>query len=172
MTMGGRITMGGAEWLRAAPKSTNNVASTFFNIVHLLPKGLRSEHGGAKLASCPGRHLTSLRLYSCPLLCLHRRVATGSSGLLYCWSLLRNNTMATNLQKLTLYYGSRCFVAWDCSTHTSWLVMPRDSDMLIAVSHLRLYFVKRSTSESIAGVRNLFTITGRINCGLSLTSRK
>jgi len=28
--------------------------------------------------------------------------------------------------------------------------MQRDSDMLIAVSHLRLYFVKRSMSESIA----------------------
>jgi len=28
---------GGAEWLREAPKSPNNVASTFFNTVHLLP---------------------------------------------------------------------------------------------------------------------------------------
>jgi len=33
----------------------------FVNIVHLLSKNLRFEHGGAKLASCPGRHLTSLR---------------------------------------------------------------------------------------------------------------
>jgi len=32
----------------------------FFNTVHLLPKDLRFEHGGAKLASCPGPHLTSL----------------------------------------------------------------------------------------------------------------
>jgi len=29
--------------------------------VHLLPKDLRFSHGGAKLTSCPGRHLTSLR---------------------------------------------------------------------------------------------------------------
>jgi len=28
------------------------------------------------------------------------------SGLFYCWSLLRNNNMAINLQKFTLYYGS------------------------------------------------------------------
>jgi len=49
-----RVTMG-------APKSSNNVTSTFFNTVHLLPKGLRFEHGAAKLASCTGRHLTSLR---------------------------------------------------------------------------------------------------------------
>jgi len=58
------------------------------------------------------------------------------------------NTMATDLQKFTLYYGSRRFVAWDCWTHTSCQVMQRVSDMLIAVSHVRLYFVKRSTSES------------------------
>jgi len=35
--------------------------STFFNVVHLLPKDLRFEHGGAKLASCLERHTTSLR---------------------------------------------------------------------------------------------------------------
>jgi len=43
-----------------APKSHNNVASTFFNTVHLLPKN-RFEHGGAKLFSCPGRDLASVR---------------------------------------------------------------------------------------------------------------
>ena len=43
------------------PKSPNNVTSTFFNTVHLLPKDLRSEYGGAKLVSRPGRDLTSLR---------------------------------------------------------------------------------------------------------------
>ena len=42
-------------------KCPNNIASTFFCTVHLLPKDLGFEHGGAKLASCPGRHLTSLR---------------------------------------------------------------------------------------------------------------
>jgi len=58
--------------------------------------------------------------------------------------------VATNLQRFTLYYGTRCFVAWDCWTRTSWNVMQRDSVMLIAVSHVHMYFVKRSTSESIA----------------------
>jgi len=76
-------------------------------------------------------------------------VAKDASGLFYCWSLLRNNTMATNLQKFTLYYGSRRFVAWDCWTHTSWQLMQRDSDELIAVSHVHLYFLKRSMSKSI-----------------------
>jgi len=51
----------GAESLRGAPKSPNNVTSAFFNTVHLLPKDLKFEHGSAKLASCPGRHLTWLR---------------------------------------------------------------------------------------------------------------
>jgi len=81
-----------------------------------------------------------------PLLWLQRWVVKVGSGLFYCWSLLRNNTMATNLQRFTLYYGSRRFVAWNCWTHTSWQVMQRDSDVLIAVSHVHLYFVKRSMS--------------------------
>jgi len=49
-------------------------------------------------------------------------IAKVASGLFYCWSLLRKNNMATNLQKFTLYCGSRRFVAWDCWTHTSWQV--------------------------------------------------
>jgi len=52
---------GGAEWLRGALNSPNIVASSFFNTVHLLPKDPRFERGDAKLASCPGRHLTLLR---------------------------------------------------------------------------------------------------------------
>jgi len=73
-----------------------------------------------------------------------------TSGLFYCWSLLRNNNMATNLQRFTLYCGSRRFAAWHCWTQTSWHVMQWDSDTLIAVSHVHLYFVKRSMSESVA----------------------
>jgi len=41
----------GAESLRGAPKSPNNVTSSFINAVHLLPKDLRFQHAGAKLAS-------------------------------------------------------------------------------------------------------------------------
>ena len=51
----------GTEWLRGALKRPINVTCTFFNTVHLLPKDLRFEYGGAKLASCPRPHLTSLR---------------------------------------------------------------------------------------------------------------
>jgi len=91
-----------------------------------------------------------LAVHTCPFLCLRRRVARVASGLFYCWSSLRNNNMATNLQRFTLYYGSRRFVAWDCWTHTSWQLMQQDSGMLKAVSHVHLYFVKRSMSESVA----------------------
>ena len=45
----------------APPKSPNSVASFFFNTVHLLPKDLRFKHGGAKIFSCPRKHLTSVR---------------------------------------------------------------------------------------------------------------
>ena len=46
--------------IAGAPKNPNNATRTFFNAVHLLPEDLRFEHGGTKLASFPGRHLTSL----------------------------------------------------------------------------------------------------------------
>jgi len=64
---GRRIIMGMAnhcgrlKCLSVAPKSPNNFASTFFNTVNVLPKSLRFEHGGNKLATCPGCRLASLR---------------------------------------------------------------------------------------------------------------
>jgi len=89
-----------------------------------------------------------LAFHSCLFFCLQRRVAKVARGLFCFWTLLRNNTLATNPQRFTLNYGSRRFVAWDCWTHTCWQVMQRDSDMLIEVIHVHLYFVKRSMSES------------------------
>jgi len=62
ITMGRRST----AW---CVKNPNNVASTFFTTIYLHPKDLRFEHGGTKLAFCPGRHLTLLRpLKSAPIL--------------------------------------------------------------------------------------------------------
>ena len=54
----------------------------------------------------------TLAVHSCPFLCLQRRVAKVACVLFYCWSLVRNNTVATNLQRFTLNYYSRRFVAW------------------------------------------------------------
>jgi len=61
----------------------------------------------------------------CPLVCLQRWSAEVTSGLFYCCSLLRNSNMATNLQKFTLYYGSRRFVAWDCWMYPSAQIIQR-----------------------------------------------
>ena len=47
--------------IAGSPNNPNNVTRTFFNTVHLLPEDLRFENEGAKLVSCPERHLTSLR---------------------------------------------------------------------------------------------------------------
>jgi len=55
-----QITMEAPNDCGGGQKSPNNVTSTFFNTVYLLPKNLRFEHGGTKLVSCPGRHPTSL----------------------------------------------------------------------------------------------------------------
>ena len=57
---GGAQSLRVAEWLQEAPKSHNNVTSTFFSTVHLSPKVLRFEHGDARLAPHPRRHLTPL----------------------------------------------------------------------------------------------------------------
>jgi len=58
---GGAEILRGRRMIAGAPKNPINVTRTFFNTVHLLPEDVRFENGGAKLASCPGRHLTSLR---------------------------------------------------------------------------------------------------------------
>ena len=39
--------------IAGAPKGPTNVASTYFNTVHLLPKDLRYEHGGPKFVVAP-----------------------------------------------------------------------------------------------------------------------
>jgi len=57
----GAESLWGRWMITGAPKNPNNFTHTFFNTVHLLPEDLRFENGGAKLASCPGRYLTSLR---------------------------------------------------------------------------------------------------------------
>jgi len=53
------VTRGGI--IPRAPKSPNNVTSIFFNTCICFRKTSGSNKGGAKLTSCPGRHLTSLR---------------------------------------------------------------------------------------------------------------
>jgi len=52
-----------AESLRGGQKVATTSQTLFLKTVglHLLPKDLRFEHGGAKLVSFPRRHLTSLR---------------------------------------------------------------------------------------------------------------
>jgi len=83
---------GGVEWLRGAPNSPNNITSTFFNEVHLLPRDLRFEHGDAKLVSCPGRHLTSLRPWVSPLRKVNIRPASiDREELQFMWKLKTKN---------------------------------------------------------------------------------
>jgi len=53
----------GAEWLPGAPKGHNNVTSTFFNSTFASERP-QVRTWGAKLASCPGRHPSSLRSYT------------------------------------------------------------------------------------------------------------
>jgi len=66
---GGAKSLRGSQTTVGAPKSLNNVTSTSFNTVHLLPKDVRFEHGSAKLASCPVYHLTSLSPWLWPPPC-------------------------------------------------------------------------------------------------------
>jgi len=49
--------------------------------------------------SCSGE----LAVYSCSHICLQGQVLKLASGLFYCWSFPRNNTMATNLLHFTLW---------------------------------------------------------------------
>jgi len=77
-----------------------------------------------------GSQLQVMQWWACssimPLPLPAEAIAKVARGLFYFWSLLRNNNMATNLQKFTLYYGSRRFVAWHCWTHAFLRIMQRD----------------------------------------------
>ena len=44
----------GAESLWEVPKNPNNVTSTFFNAINLVPKDLRFKHGAPNLLLAPG----------------------------------------------------------------------------------------------------------------------
>ena len=55
-----QITVGAPNDCGGAEKS-QIVTITSINAEHLLPRDLRFEHWGARLASFPGRHITSLR---------------------------------------------------------------------------------------------------------------
>ena len=57
-------------------------------------------------------------VHSFPFICLQRQFAKLASGLFYCWSLLCNDNMVTDLQRLTWINGSRCFAACYCWTQT------------------------------------------------------
>jgi len=63
------------------------------------------------------RSPTRLAQVRSSLLCMQRRVAKPANGLLYSWSLLRNNNTAINLQMFTSSYGSRRFAACDQGSH-------------------------------------------------------
>ena len=76
-----------------------------------------------------------LEVHSCLVLYLQRRVVKVASGLFCFWSLLRNNTVATNPQR-SLYITVAGVLLRETWTQTSWQVMQRDSDMLIAVSYV------------------------------------
>jgi len=65
-----------------------------------------------------------LLIHSCPLLCLQRQVEKVASRLFYCWSLLHNNNMATNLQMFTLSYGSIRLQHVTAERRHLWQVLP------------------------------------------------
>ena len=72
-------------------------------------------------------YTTEFAVHSYPLIYPQRQVAKLASGLFYCWSLLRNNNVFSNVQRLTSSYGSRWLGACVCWTQTFWQVMHRNS---------------------------------------------
>jgi len=78
--------------IAGAPKNLNNVTRTFFHTVHLLPEDLRFENGSAKLASCPGYHLTSLRPINLEISSVKKPI----HSLLCCKTTVQTNCGLTN----------------------------------------------------------------------------
>ena len=107
------------------------------------------------LVSCSGE----LAVHSFALLCLQRQVSKLAIGLFYCWSLLRNNNMATNLLTFTSSYDIRRFAAPRMSLVSADILAGNASRLwlLIAVSrdarkrwHCPLTFQKRGITGAKA----------------------
>ena len=60
-----------------------------------------------------------------------------------------DNNMATNLQRFASSYGSKSFATCDCPTQTFMASNAARQSLLLAVSHVVLYCVERSISESV-----------------------
>jgi len=78
---------------------------------------------------------------------LQRQVAKLECWLVYCWSLLRNNNMATNLHVFTSSYGNRRFVACECWTQ----VMQGDSEFW---ERIATYFIASCAKRSMISLKN------------------
>jgi len=85
-----------------APENPINVASTFFNTVHLLPKCRKSEHGSIRFVSCPVHHLNAVSPWAREV----TETLTKPSSLVSVNEVLQCSKIATraiNLQSMTWY---------------------------------------------------------------------
>jgi len=93
------------------------------------------------LVSCRDELRTA---HSCPLICLQRQVAKRGKELFHYWPLLRSNNMATNSSKVHFKLRQWVFCrlwllnAGILASNAAWQLL------LIAVSQIVLYCVKRS----------------------------
>jgi len=157
----------------------NRLCKASRNIGHGRPQGGKNEHSppGNWFNSCHDSLFTGMTLtlhtnqLHCsgvmqwwelvPLLSRQKEVAKYSCGSYYCWSLLRNNGMAADLQRFTSSYGSRRFAACDCWTQINILAgnaMTTRQWLLIGERLVVLYCVKRSISQLVAKVPQVWKV--------------
>jgi len=105
-------------------ENPNIVTSTSFNTVHWLPKAIRFEHAGTKLASCPWRHQASLRpwvwwifqqIISRP--CTQSQVTDGNNYRLWLCSRLFEESPA--------WFCSHLAMIQACTYHSAIIVKPQ-----------------------------------------------
>ena len=77
---------------------------------------------------------------------LLRQVAKLECWLLYCWTWLGNNNMATNLHVVTSSYGNRRFVACECWTQ----VIQGDSEFWLRIA---TYFIASCAKRSMINLK-------------------
>ena len=99
---GKRSTMPGRRIIGGRRKVTKmlQLASTFFNTVHLLPKDIKFEYGGAKLVSCPRCHLTFVQ--PCPVSTPRKLQFRWSSFSFFHLTLLFLHQRSTNIKQVEL----------------------------------------------------------------------
>jgi len=90
---------------------------------------------------------------------------------LKCTAMQSNASKPYVFWKILLYNGVTCILRLDLQWHLIWIILSANTIRMTAYLQ-KLWILYTYQLWLSSGVGNLFTITGNLNCGLSLASHK